>query len=175
MISACRRPSGFTLTEMMIVGGLTGLLVLLISDGWWGLGRPSTDALARCRLAQEANLAAASLARDFGGSLPGQVTGPKEYGRLVGGHVVDGTALWLCYDGEPANGLADWGSPDTVITYEVQDNRLIRSNKKAETVFAVAADVARMQLKQQLNQITIGLTFSFREFTQTYTFVADSP
>ena len=159
---------------MMIVGGLMGLLVLLVSEAWFGLGRPSTDAVARCRITQEAKLAAESLARDLGGSLPGQTVGRKEYGRLVGRLVVDDSQLWLCYEGEPVNATADWGSPDTVITYAVEDGRLIRSDKKTETRFAVADNVDRMRLQQRLGRITIELTLSFRAFTQTYTFLADS-
>jgi type II secretory pathway component PulJ len=168
-----QRPSGFSLTEMMIVGGLASLLVLMVSEAWSGLGRPSTDALARCRIAQEANLAAASLAQDFGGSLPGQPTGRKQAGRLLGRLVVDDSQLWLCYEGQPSNDLADWGAPDTVVTYEVQDRRLIRADKTAETAVVLADSVDRIRLEQRLERITIELTLSFRGFQRTYTFVTD--
>jgi len=170
-----RRLNGFTLLEVMVVSVAMGLLVLVLSGAWSGLGRPSADALVRCRVAQEANLAAASLARDFGGSLPDQTTGRKQSGWLVGLLVVDDSQLWLCFDGEPVNGVADWASPDTVITYEVQDDRLIRSNQQTETTFPVASNVEQMQLSQQAEEVEIELTFTYRDITRTYTIIGKNP
>lgn len=173
-MSTRRRPNAFTLTEMLIVGGLMSFLVVLMSEAWSGLGRPSADALVRCRIAQEANLAAASLARDFGGSLPGQTGGGKECGRLVGQLVVDGSQLWLCFDGEPLNGVADWGLPDTQVVYEMEDNHLIRSNRKTDTTFTVADNLEGMQVSEQFGAVTVELYFSYRDLARTYTFVANT-
>ncbi len=159
---------------MVIVCGLMSFLVLLMSGAWSGLGRPSADALVRCRLAQEANLAAASLARDFGGSLLDETGGAKESGSLVGQLAVDGSQLWLCFDGEPVNGVADWTLPDTEIVYEMEANRLIRTNRKTNTTFIVADNLEEMQVTDQFGAITIELDFSYRDLDRTYTFVANT-
>lgn len=177
------RRGGFTLTEIMLVGGLMSLLVLLISGAWRGLGRSSADAATRCRIAQEANLAAASLKRDFGGALPEQVTGQKDRGRLVGRMIVAGPELRLCFDGEPLNGVADWASPDTVVvyglysetTYGVPWKRLVRSNESTGAVFTAASNVDAMSLTDQGDGVKIDLTFTYRDITRTYTIVAKDP
>lgn len=170
-----RRFSGFTLTEVMLVGGMMSFLALLISGAWRGLGRSSVDAVVRCRVAQEANLAVESLTRDLGGNLADQVAGEKPTGREVGRLVVDGSALWLCFDGGPADGLADWGLPDTVITYEVQSNRLIRANQQTGVAVVVADKVSQMQLIEQIDELRIDLTLEYRDLTRTYTMIAKDP
>jgi len=169
------RHNGFTLTEFMIVSGLMSFLVLLISGAWAGPGRSSADAITRCRVAQEANLAIEALTRDLGGCLGGQTAGQKQSGRLVGRRVVAGPILQLCFDREPLNGLADWAPPDTVIVYQVQQGLLIRSNQQAATQFVVADNVDQMQLTEQADGITIELTFSYRGLTRTFTIVAKDP
>jgi type II secretory pathway pseudopilin PulG len=169
------RPDGFTLTEIMLVGGLMSLLGLLISGAWQGLGRSSTDAVVRCRVAQQANLAVESLARDLGGSLAGQVTGEKQLGRLVGRLVVSGSQLWLCFDGGPPDGVANWAPPDTVIIYEVQGNQLIRSQQGTGVAVAVANNLSQMQLTEQVDGVKIDLRLQYRNLTRTYTLVAKDP
>ncbi|MHC4179931.1 MAG: hypothetical protein ACYSWU_20685 [Planctomycetota bacterium] len=149
--------------------------VLLISGAWRGLGRSSVDAFVRCRVAQEANLAVESLVRDLGGSLAGQTTGEKQIGRAVGRSVVDNSALWLCFDGEPADGAADWGPPDTVIVYEVQGGQLIRSNQQTGVALPVADKVSQMQLTEQIGGVRIDLTLQYRDLTRTYTIEARDP
>ena len=170
-----RRFSGFTLTEVMLVGGMMSFLALLISGAWRGLGRSSVDTVVRCRVAQEANLAVDSLARDLGGSLADQISGEKQIGRAVGRLVVDGSALWLCFDGDPADGLAGWGPPDTVITYEVQGSQLIRSNQQTGIALPVADKVGQMQLTEQIDELRIDLTLQYRDLTRTYTIITKAP
>ena len=170
-----RRPSGFTLIEVMFVSGIMSLLVLLLSAAWSGLGRPSADAIARCRIAQETNLAAQSLARDSSGCLAEETTGGKQLGRIVGRMAVGGSQLRLCFDGGSANGTADWADPDTVIVYEVLDHQLVRTNLKTGTAFTVAANVDQMQLTAQADGVRVDLTFSYRGVTRTYTMIAQDP
>lgn len=159
----------------MLVGGLMSLLVLLISGAWRGLGRSSVDAVVRCRVAQEANLAVASLARDLGGCLGSETIGDKHRGAFVGRLAVDNSQLWLCFDGDPADGVANWGLPDTVITYEVQGSQLIRSNQQTAAALAVADNVSQMQLTEQVDGVRIDLTLQFRDLTRTYTIIAKDP
>jgi type II secretory pathway pseudopilin PulG len=168
------RYRGYTVIEVTLVAGLMSLLVLMISGVWSGLGRSTTDATARCRVAQEANLAMESLVRDLGGSLPDQITGEKQQGRLVGRLIAGGPQLQLCFDGDD-DGQADWGSPDTVIIYEVLSNRLVRRDVQAASEFTVAGNVDQMQLTDQGDGVGIDLTFTYREITRTYTIVAKDP
>jgi type II secretory pathway component PulJ len=177
------RPKGFTLTEVMLVGGLMSLLVILISGIWSGLGRSATDAVSRCRVAQEARLAAAALARDFGGSLPEEPTGQKQCGRLVDRLIVGGTELQLCFDGEPANGVGDWSAPDTVVIYQLQTEttygkawkRLVRRNMATGSEFTVATNVDAMELTDQGDGVKIDLTVTYRDITRTFTIIAKDP
>jgi len=169
------RPAGFTLVEVMIVGALMSFLVMLISGTWTGVGRSVVDAIARCRVSQEVNLATETLSRDFSGGLAEQATGPRKLGSMVGCLAVPGPELWLCYDGDPVNGVADWAAPDSVVTYTLQDNRLLRSNLQAGTAFVAAGNVEQMQLAEQPDGVTIDLTFKYRNVLQTYTFEAKGP
>ena len=169
------RPAGFTLVEVMLVGALMSFLVMLISGTWTGVGRSVVNAIARCRVTQEANLATESLSRDFSGSLAEQATGRRQLGSMVGCQPFAGPELRLCYDGEPLDGAADWGTPDTVIAYTVENNCLVRSNLQAGTEFVAAGNVEQMQLTQLDGVVTIDLTFKYRNIVQTYTFEAKGP
>ncbi|MHC4398922.1 MAG: hypothetical protein ACYTG0_04505 [Planctomycetota bacterium] len=173
--SACGgRRGGFTVVEVMLVSVLMGFLAVLVSSAWSGLGRSAADAGRRCRVVQEANLAAAALARDLGGVLPGEATGPKEHGRLVGRQAVAGPELQLCFDGND-DGQPDWAAPDTVVAYRVVADRLIRENVQTGSVFTVADHVDQLQLTELGDRINVALTFSFRDITRTYTIVAKDP
>lgn len=64
-----RRPGrrrGFTLLEMLLTGFLMALVGVLLGNAWSAFGRPAITTVARCRVAQEANLAAEALAYDVG-------------------------------------------------------------------------------------------------------------
>jgi len=172
-----RRPA-FTLMEVTIVGALMAFLATLLSLTASGLCRPTADIAARCRVAQEANLAAASLVRDLAGSLanPEGRLGGKALYRFVGRIQPSNTQLWLCFDGGIApNGIADWGSPDTVIVYELQANQLIRWDQNANTTHTVARNVESLVLQDLGDRVQIQLTFNYRNITQTYTFIARNP
>jgi type II secretory pathway component PulJ len=166
---------GFTLIELMIVCAMTTLLAVLFSSAWAGLGRPSVDAIARSQIAEEAQVAAASLAADLGGSLPGGTLGAEVAGRMVGWMVVGGSELWICFDGGGLNGIADWGDPDVVITYTVEDGRLVRTNQAAGTTFVVASRVSGMRVSELGSGVQFDLGFAFRDFAQTYTLVTQDP
>jgi prepilin-type N-terminal cleavage/methylation domain-containing protein len=173
VISEGRR--GFTLVEVLAVSTLMAFLAVLVSAAWSTLGRPTVDMIARGRIAQEANLAAASFCRDLAGSLAdaGGRLGTKVQGRYVGRLIPGGTQLWLCFDGGPSpNGLADWGPPDAVIVYEVIANQLIRSDQSTNTSYVVAQYVSAMQVQDLGDRVEIQLTFTYRNVTQTYSVIA---
>ncbi len=61
-----RRRRGFTIIEMTLAGFLMVVVGVLLSNAWVAFGRPAVSAVARARLAQEANLAAEAISRDIG-------------------------------------------------------------------------------------------------------------
>ena len=168
----------FTLVEVMVVSSLTTMLALVLASVWSGLGRPLVEATERAQIAQEAHLAALSLAHDFGGSLATNDArlGSLAEGQLVGRMQPNGTILRLCFDGGPApDGLADWGDLDTVISYQVQNGSLIRWNENTGATFTVARNVQEMQLVDEGNGVEIKLTLAYRNITHTYTLVGLDP
>jgi hypothetical protein len=161
--------------EATLVSALMVFLAVLLSSAWSGMGRPLVEAVARSRVAHEASLATASLARDWGGNAL-VATGEQAEGRLVGRTIVSGSELWLCFDGGTnPNGLADWTAPDTVIVYDVQANQLIRTNQNSGTAFTVATDVQSLALTDLGDGIQIDLTLDFRDINRTYTMIAKDP
>ncbi|MDB5334511.1 MAG: hypothetical protein JWN70_130 [Planctomycetaceae bacterium] len=168
---------GFTLLETTIVSAFMGFLAVLISTTWSAFIRPTADVAQRCRIAQEANLAVASLTRDLAGSLADNQTGTKAKYQVVGRMQPDNSQLRLCFDGGTTpNGTADWGDPDTIITYYVDSNQLIRWDENAGTTFTVAKDVDALYVEDIGDgEVQIRLTFHFRRITQTYTLIARDP
>jgi hypothetical protein len=175
-IHPCRQ-KGFSLIETMLVSVFTGFLAVLISTTWSAFIRPTVDLAQRCRIAQEANLAVASLTRDLAGSLADNQTGLKAQFLVVGRMQPDNTRLRLCFDGGATpNGTADWADPDTVISYYVDSNQLIRWDENAGTTFTVAKDVDNLYVEDLGGgEVQIRLTFHFRTITQTYTLIARDP
>jgi prepilin-type N-terminal cleavage/methylation domain-containing protein len=172
------RSRGFTLVEVTVVSGLMAVLALLLSAVWAGFGRPATETIARCRVAQEMNLAVDSLARDLAGSLAGNAgrVGRKRDSQFVGWMLPGNSQLWLCFDGGTApNGIADWAPPDSVIVYMVEGNALVRWDQTANTSFTVARQIDSMQLGMQGDELQIQLTFSYRNVTRTCTLLARTP
>jgi hypothetical protein len=172
------RRRGFSLAELSVTSVLMVMLTAVLANAWTGLGQPLLQTMHRGRLALESNLAAACLARDLGGCLPGDqgVVGRKSNYVLVGRTQPGGIELWLCFDGgNSPNGVADWVAPDVVITYSVVDNTLVRSDQSTGTVFVVAKHVQSLALADLGGQVEITLTFAYRNASQTYTLVAKDP
>jgi hypothetical protein len=173
-----RHRGGFSIVEVTVSGFLLVLLSVLISNAWIGIGRPLIETTYRCRVAQESVLALTSLARDFGGGLAdgSGALGNKLSYRLVGRTQPGGNELWLCYDGGASpNGLADWLSPDVVVTYRVVDNALIRSNVQSGDEFVVAKNVESLSLSDLGGEVEINLSFAYHGIHQSYTLVAKDP
>jgi type II secretory pathway component PulJ len=169
---------GFTLLEATIVSGLMAVLAVLLAAVWAGFGQPARDIVERARVSQEAQLAIAALARDLGGSLANAAArlGTQEQGAWVGWLHPGGTQLWLCFDGgNNPNGEADWSSPDTVITYLLEEDRLVRWDQTANTTFTVARYLDRLEVRSAGSNLQIVLTFVYRNLSRTYTLEASSP
>lgn len=167
--------AGFTVLEFMLTSLLMTILAVVTAGAWSGLGRPSVDAVVRCRIHQEAEAALAALACDFGGGLGEQALhGARDAGRLVGRRVA-GTQLQLCFEGESPNGAADWGSPDTVVVYDVQGECLTRWNQPSGTTVTVARCVQSVQWTELPDGIRAEMTISYRGLTRSFTLVTRDP
>ena len=91
------RHRGFTLFEMTIAGFLIALVANLLANAWVGFGRPAISAVARARLAQEANLFSEALARDVGRlACLGQPRTNSRYQNVQA--AADGKTLYLTID-----------------------------------------------------------------------------
>lgn len=173
-----RRPrsSGFTLIEATIVSALMGFLAVLISATWSGMLGPSIDVASRCRVAQEASLAMASLSQDLSGYWSDNRTGSKSRYKFVGRTQIDDEQLKLCFDGDPTNGAADWAVPDVVITYYLDSNALIRWDENSGNQFTVARNMDEFEVIDLGDgQLRIRMTFSYRGTSRTYTLIARDP
>jgi prepilin-type N-terminal cleavage/methylation domain-containing protein len=169
------RRRGFTLVEIMITSLLMSVLAMFVASAWRGLGRPTFAAVTRARIAQEANLALESLNRDLSGYLPGDETGDKPSGQLVGRLAVGGNQLMLCFDRAPLNDTADWAAPDTVISYQLQGDQLVRNNHRDGTNFTVAENLHQMQVTEFIDGVKLDLTFRYRDITKTFTIISQDP
>ncbi len=157
------------------------LAAMLMSATWVAFCMPAIDAATRCRLAQEASLAAASLARDYGGTLAGAAgqLGATTDGQFVGRMVPEPGQLSLCFHGggSTTDFSPKWIAPDTVITYYLASNQLIRWDQNAGTLFVAARDVSSFQVAplDDGTGVTIVLTFAHRDLNLTYTWIAYDP
>jgi type II secretory pathway pseudopilin PulG len=169
-----RTRSAYTLIEVLLVSSLMTMLAIIVAGVWSGMGGPIIDAISRARVAQEANMAAAALARDFGGNLDLNEGsgGALSDGKLIGVAHPGGTILRLCFDGGASpNGTPEWTDPDTVISYQVDNGNLIRWNELSGATFVVARYVDSLELSDVNEGVEIRLTYTFRKVTRTYTLV----
>ncbi len=171
------RRGGFSLIEATIVTIFMSFLAVLLSATWSAFIRPTSDIAIRCRIAEEANLAVASLTRDLAGSYADNRTDKKDQYQLVGRMQPDGSQLRLCYDGDvPPNGTADWNAPDLVVTYYAEANQLIRWDEATGSTFVVANHFDSLEAVDQGDgSVQLKLNFKYRTITQTYTLIARDP
>jgi type II secretory pathway pseudopilin PulG len=173
------RRNGFTLLEATVVSGLMAFLAVLVSSAWVGVGRPAADLIARAQLAQEIDMAVASLSRDLGGSLgnPTARLGGKSVGKWIGWMQPASAQLWLCYDGgTDPDGLPNWGSPDSTIVYQLDSDALVRWDRDSGETFTVARNVDSMEITAEgADAVRIVLSFRYRQLTRTCTLIARMP
>lgn len=171
------RRGGFSLLEATIVSMFTAVLGILVSATWGAFLRPTADIANRCRIAQEATLALSALSKDLSGSFVDNPADGKSKFKLVGRMQPDDSQLRLCFDaGETPNGTADWAAPDLVVTYYVDNHRLIRWDEDSGATFVAARDVDSLEVTDLGDgQVQIQLTFLFRQISQTYTLIASDP
>jgi hypothetical protein len=151
------------------------LLVLMMSSTWTGFGRSLRDSMTRCRIAQQSSLAVAALTRELGGQCPDHLTGRQEAGNLVGRMISGGAELRLCFDSSIPNGHADWASPDFVYSYRVDGGQLIRETEATGVIHVLASNLESMELVELAEGVRITLTFSYRDYSSTFTIVTQDP
>jgi hypothetical protein len=171
-----RRSRGFSTTELAVVSMLVALLGLILSSLWRGLAVPSLSAAAQCRIAQEASFAAASLARDLGGTYvnPSGRSGFKTDARLMSIQSTDPTQLTLNYD--------HGANPQIVVVYafDPTTGQLLRADEAAATSTVVAANLTAFQVEPYADAMgntgyILTLTFAARDLTRIYQIVALNP
>lgn len=169
---------GLTLLEVTIVSGLMSFLAIMLSTTWIGIGRPTVDVVIRSGIFQEMDTAVSALSRDLGGSLGGPEgrLGDKTKNRWVGWMKPADGQLWLCYDGgTDPNGEPDWGTPDTVIVYQIESNSLIRRNQNTDSTFIVADKLTDFAISEEGNAIDITLTFQNRDISRSCSLMVRTP
>lgn len=175
-----RHRSGFTLVEMVVAGFLMAFLATLLAAIWRGISLPALDAASRCRVAQEANLAVAALTKDLGGCLSDSSGRLGQQGDTVWVGRMEPSSTWLrlCFHGGPdVNYTPQWTAPDTIISYLYQDNTLVRWDENAGTTVPIATGLTAFSVVplELGNGVTISMTFTDRDVSLTYTFIALDP
>jgi Tfp pilus assembly protein PilW len=177
--AARRRRRGFFLTELVIASLLASLLMILLALTWVSFGRPALEVEDRARIAQEGILAAQSIACDLGGFLadsPGrtgafQIGGSTAPYQFSSWDLSQGDALVLYFN------AASSGSP-IPISYQLQDNQLVRINHSTGVATTVAGYVTGFSVEanpSDTSQARIEITITYRYFRATYTLIGVSP
>lgn len=150
-----RMRRGFTVLEMSVVVVLMVLISILVAIVWTNFGGPSWKNTARAVLTREAELALTTLARDLDGRLDNPAPAEQSPYGLVGRIPSASAPSWrvlanscplqLCFDGGTTpDGLADWGAQggvDTVVTYTLQGDSLVRTVENGGPTTVVARQV----------------------------------
>lgn len=175
------RTRAFTLVEVMIATTMTAFLFLMMSGMWVGLAGSMNDSLVDASISQEAHFVLEIMRRDLGGFLPGKEKKEADENKLVGRLATGTNELRLCYDGGgkkhgELNDLPDWGKPDTVIVYEVQDEQLLRIEQTNKGKFTVVANnITDFTPTQLANGVRVEFTITIDGNGKTYTLISQDP
>jgi Tfp pilus assembly protein PilW len=173
-----RRRAGTTVTEMVVATALGTMLMMLVATTWTTFGRPALEVESRARIEQEGILAAQSLACDFAGFLadtPGR-TGTMSVGaqnpyQFVGWDASNPGVLLLNFYGASTSAVI-------TISYQLEGNLLVRTNSStgvSTTVARYVTGFSAAPVSNNVNQVVITLTITYRNFTSTFTLVGVSP
>jgi hypothetical protein len=167
------RRRGYIMIEMVVAALLATLLATLLGLACATFARPALEVEARARIAQEAILAAQSLACDFGGFLadPQGRTGDLSQFQFLDWDLSHGDTLLLNFRGAGAQDVI-------VVAYELQGDRLVRSNSATGVTTTVAGHVTGFAVApdpNNANQAQIQVTISYRFFAVTHTLIGVKP
>ena len=171
------RRGGFTLVELLVVNILMTLLVVLIAGAWRAFGPLCVEVVARGRVVNEANIAAAALYRESNGHPRGFLLAKVE--------TTDEASIRFDYSADgsiPADGAYPY-----VAVYSLQvpqdaeagalERLLVRDDgSNAVTVArhlesAVAHNITLADPTGKKSQVEMTLSFSYRGSRSQYTFV----
>ena len=170
-----RRRAGFTLVEMLVANVLMALLVILIAGAWKAFGPLCVEVIARGRVANEANIAAAALYREATAARPGLSLAKVE--------TLDEASVRFNYSADgsiPASGIFPYAatyalSPasDAAASAEML---FVRSDDSGSVTIArhlesaVARNVTIGDPGGSQSQVEITLSFAYRGARSQYTF-----
>jgi type II secretory pathway component PulJ len=117
-MSSVRRRRGFALLEAFVACAMSALLVYVVAEMWGALNRAAVQAVARCGLIREADLALTRLADDLRG-----YASARPDTRLL---IADIDALQIV-------------QADRTVSYSVQGGRLVREDTAVPDVAEVVA------------------------------------
>ena len=145
-----RRPRrGFTLMEMMIVALLTGLVAMITAQFWRFFATERQDMTHRILASQELAVALEGITTDIGAA--------------VGASVLADDRILLCKDAGPTpDGEADWGAPDVLVEYTLNEGKLFREEGASGTSIAIADGVTAFEIDdagEDVYDITVAVQF----------------
>jgi hypothetical protein len=165
---------------MVVATGLASLLMILMGTSWAAFGRPALEVEVRARIEQEGIIAAQSLACDFGGFLadtPGRtgamqigVASPYQASSPPWDISTPGVLLLNFYGASTTDAI--------VISYQLDDNQLVRTNAStglSTTVARYVTGFSAASNPNNVNQVVITLTIAYRNFTSTFTLIGVPP
>jgi prepilin-type N-terminal cleavage/methylation domain-containing protein len=167
------RPRGFSLIEFVVAIVLTTLVMMLLGITWMSFGRPAVDVEARARIQREGILAAQALACDLGGYLPdspGQ-TGTLSQYQFADWDLSNSSVLLINFQGANSGDVI-------VVSYQLEGNKLVRTNSSTGVTTTVAAYVTGFSVApdpSNSNWALIQITVTYRYFTSTFTLVGVTP
>jgi hypothetical protein len=168
-----RRRRGYSLVELVVASLLAVLLGSLLATAFITFGRPAIEVEARTRISREAILAVQSVACDLGGFLadnPGR-TGPLGHYRFTEWDLSDPNVLLLVFQGSSVKTLV-------VIRYEIQGNRLVRTNSDTGATTTIANHVTGFKVEidpDHSNRSLIHISITYRDYTAIYSVIGIKP
>jgi hypothetical protein len=147
--------------EMLVVG-LIGILVLTaIANASRWFGKSMSNLQSSAEITRELKLATDAIALD--------------YGKAIATRSEDGETLQLDFDGPSPDGVAQWESPDVVIEYARQGEKLLRRDTSTGIELPVADHVSAIAAAAVYGKLQLTLTASARDIQESVTLQFDGP
>jgi hypothetical protein len=161
----CGRRRGFTLLELLVVNLLMTLLVVLIAGAWRAFGPLCVEVIARGRIVNEANVAAAALYVDSNANPSGL--------SLTNVESLDGSSLSFEYGTQSGGG---WPHVVTYFLLPTPDDpsstgQLLRSDGAATVTIARNVESMVAGNLSVPGQAQLSISFAYRGSRSQYTFV----
>jgi type II secretory pathway pseudopilin PulG len=156
-----RRHRGFTMLEMLVVGLVGVIIISLIANAWRWFGRSMTNLQSSAELTREMKLATDSIALD--------------YGKAIASRWTASDTLQFDIDGPSADGVAQWESPDLVVEYVRQGEKLLRRDLGADTEISVADHVTAIDAATVDGKLQVSLILGRRNEREAITLQLDGP